>query len=248
MLMGKKWRLIIHGDLAPKLNMEIDGALIRAHSRGECPPTLRFYRWNPPALSLGYFQEEGGLPADILREKGIEVVRRITGGRAVLHMGDLTYSVVARAGEDTPFDLEDSYRYLCRGLLAGMALLGISASLGGERPAAPFPGSCFAVSTPGDITWQGKKFIGSAQKRMGNSLLQHGSILIRPQGDLLARIFCREGEAGTDQLREKVTSLEEILGGPVAVEKVIFTVVEGFQQALGIDFGDDLRPAPGIKN
>jgi len=238
--MGNVWRLIIHGEMAPKLNMDTDEALLLAHARDECPPTLRFYRWSPPAVSLGYFQKEDGISGEDLKEMGIEVVRRSTGGRAVLHWGDLTYSIVARSGEDTPFDLAESYRYLCRGLLAGMALLGIEASLGGDKPASPFPDSCFAVSTPGDITWRGKKFIGSAQKRVGNFLLQHGSILIKPQGDLLARIFCREKGSGPSFLKEKVTSLEEILGEPVAPEKVICAVMAGFEQALDISLGTQL--------
>jgi lipoate-protein ligase A len=238
--MDKEWRLITHGELAPKLNMDIDETLLQAHARGERPPTLRFYRWLPPAVSLGYFQKEGGMSRKVLEEMGIEMVRRSTGGRAVLHYGDLTYSIVARAGEDTPYDLVESYRYLCRGLLAGMALLGVEASMGSEKPASPFPDSCFAVSTPGDITWRGKKFIGSAQRRLGDFLLQHGSILLKPQGDLLARIFSRGEGSGLPLIKDKVTSLEEILGRPVAPEKVIHAVMTGFEQALGIGFVGEL--------
>ncbi len=238
--MGKVWRLIIHGELSPELNMYIDEALLQAHVRGECLPTLRFYRWFPPAVSLGYFQKEDGISGKALEKMGIKIVRRSTGGRAVLHWGDLTYSIVARAGEDTPYDLVESYRYLCRGLLAGMSLLGVEASHGEERFSAPFPDSCFAVSTPGDITWRGKKFIGSAQRRAGDFLLQHGSILLKPQGDLLAQIFSREEGFGPALLKDKVTSLEEILRRPVTPEKVTCAVIKGFEQALGISFSREL--------
>ncbi|MFZ5596472.1 MAG: lipoate--protein ligase family protein [Bacillota bacterium] len=238
--MGNVWRLIIHGELSPRLNMDIDEALLQAHTRGECPPTLRFYRWSPPAVSLGYFQKKDGISPKALEEMGIEVVRRSTGGRAVLHWGDLTYSIVARAGKDTPIDLLESYKYLCQGLLAGMSLLGVEAFLGSEKPSSPFPGSCFAVSTPGDITWRGKKFIGSAQKRVGDFLLQHGSILLKPQGDLLTRIFSGEKGSGSASLKEKVTSIEEILGEPVTPEKVICAVMAGFERALGISFGSEM--------
>lgn len=242
--MDKIWRLIEHGGMPPEANMAIDEALLKEHAGGRTGPALRFYQWSPPAVSLGYFQKTGGINQAALDEYGISLVKRVTGGRAVLHWGDLTYSIVARAGEDTPLGVEDSYRHLCRGLLAGLALLGVKASLGSEKAAAPFPASCFAVSTGGDITWQGKKIAGSAQKREGLSLLQHGSILLKPQADLLAEVFSPGGRAQTELLKQKVASLEEILGRPVTPEEVKNTLIKGFEQALGITFERrDISPA-----
>lgn len=231
---SKVWRLIIHDALEPQTNMDIDEALLAGQSVAGSIPALRFYRWSPPAVSLGHFQKEEGLNQKVLDELGIVTVRRVTGGRAVLHWGDLTYSVTARAGRDTPAGLAESYRYICRGLLAGLALLGVDASFGEEEYGAPFPASCFALATPGDITWQGRKIIGSAQKRIGDTLLQHGSILLKPQGELLAKIFSRPSES--ELLTRKVTSLEEIMARPVTAGEVMEAVIAGFKQELGIIF------------
>lgn len=216
--------------------MAIDEAMLKDVAAGAAGPTLRFYQWSPPAVSLGYFQKTDGISQAALDKYGIALVKRVTGGRAVLHWGDLTYSIVARAGEDTPLGVEDSYRFLCRGILAGLALLGVEATLGSEKASAPFPASCFAVSTGGDITWHGKKIVGSAQKREGGALLQHGSILLKPQTHLLAEIFSPAGGSQIEMLTQKVASLEEALGRTATPDEVKITLIKGFKQALGISF------------
>lgn len=234
-----QWRLIEHGPGEPAWNMAVDEALVILHARGDRPPVLRLYNWEPPALSLGYFQKTAGVRFDLLDRLGIVPVRRVTGGRAVLHFGDLTYSLVACAGKDTPQGLAESYRYLCDGLLAAFASLGIEARLGSEKPGAPMPASCFAVATPGDITWRGRKFVGSAQKRFGSSLLQHGSILLRSQEKILAEIFAGEGRDESEALMEKVTCLEDILGRRVDPEEVSEVLIRGFKDTLKVGFQPD---------
>jgi len=224
--------------MSPETNMAFDEALLKGNVEGITGPVLRFYQWSPPAISLGYFQKIKDINLVALDKYGISLVRRITGGRAVLHKDDLTYSIVARAGIDTPLGVEDSYRYLCQGILEGLALLGIEASLGLEKAMAPFPVICFSVSTRGDITWRGKKIVGSAQKRDGISLLQHGSILLKPQVDLLAEIFSLSNSDQIELLKHKVTSLEEILGVPVSPEEVKNALIKGFKKAFGIRFKD----------
>jgi lipoate-protein ligase A len=219
--------------------MAVDEALVIRHSRGESPPVLRLYTWNPPALSLGYFQKMTGIRFDLLDRLGIVPVRRSTGGRAVLHSGDLTYTLVVSPGQDIPMGLVDSYRYLCKGLLAAFASLGIEARLGSEKLVKPFPASCFAVATPGDITWHGKKFVGSAQKRFGSSILQHGSILIRSQAKILCEIFSGEEEVKSQALLEKVTCLEDILERRIELEEISEALAGGFKKALNIEFQPD---------
>ncbi|MCX5883914.1 MAG: hypothetical protein NTU74_19585 [Deltaproteobacteria bacterium] len=120
----KPWRLLDTGILPGALNMGIDQALLEMHAAGESPPTLRFYQWQPPAVSLGYFQKQHGLNLSACRDLGLDVVRRPTGGRAVLHVNDLTYSVIAGAGENIPLSLPAAYGLLCEALLAGFQLLG----------------------------------------------------------------------------------------------------------------------------
>ena len=173
------WRLLDHGPGSPRWNMAVDAVLRRSHAEAGGPPTLRFYQWSLPTLSLGAGQK---LPPSLslkrLQSLGVAVVRRPTGGRAVFHDGDLTYSIVAGAREGFPVSVTVVYRRLCRALQAGLAKLGLKTS----TVTLPSPSShnfdCFARIGSGDLTWQGKKFMGSAQAWQGRTFLQHGSILL----------------------------------------------------------------------
>ncbi|MDD4170020.1 MAG: lipoate--protein ligase family protein [Desulfotomaculaceae bacterium] len=237
--MAQRWRLIDSGPGEPSWNMAVDEALVTRHARGESPPVLRLYTWSPPALSLGYFQKTAGIRFDLLDNLGIVPVRRSTGGRAVLHYGDLTYSLAVSLGQGIPHGLVDSFRYLCQGLLETFASLGIEARLGSDRLRQPFPAACFALATPGDITWRGRKFVGSAQKRFDTTILQHGSILVRSQGEILCKLFSDTERVKPQALLEKITCLEEILGRQVALEEVAAALTRGFKNALNIDFQPD---------
>ena len=187
--MAQRWRLIESGPGEPAWNMAVDEALAVSHSQGDCQPVLRLYTWSPPALSLGYFQKTAGIRFDLLEKLGIVPVRRSTGGRAVLHFRRPYLQRDRPCWTGYTVSLAASYRYLCSGLLAAFSSLGLEARMGAESLSADRPASCFAVAAPGDITWQGKKFVGSAQKRFGTTLLQHGSILLRSQDKLLSEIF-----------------------------------------------------------
>src|SRR5512139_2190743 len=123
--------------------MAIDEALLRLHARGESPPTLRFTQWQPPAVSLGYFQRRHSLDLEACRHLGIDIVRRHTGGRAVLHQHELTYSVIAGARDGIPVSLDAAYRLICQGLLAAFRSLGIDSELGHEKTSAPQDDICF---------------------------------------------------------------------------------------------------------
>ncbi|NPV89503.1 MAG: lipoate--protein ligase family protein [Firmicutes bacterium] len=226
------WRLIKHGPGEPAWNMAVDEAMVTVFSRGGVLPTLRLYSWDPPALSLGYFQKADSVRPEVLERLGIVPVRRVTGGRAVLHYGDLTYSIVAWTGRDIPEGLLTSYSYLCSGLLQAFTSMGIEAHLGLEKTGRFSPASCFAVATASDITWKDRKFVGSAQKRFGTSILQHGSILIKPQEKLLSEIFT--GSSDESKLSEKVTCMESILGRGVDVDEVSGSLIRGFGKALNI--------------
>lgn len=237
--MAQPWRLIESGPGDPAWNMAVDEALVTRHARGENTPVLRLYTWSPPALSLGYFQKLTGIRFDVLEKLGIVPVRRSTGGRAVLHYGDLTYSLVVSLDRDIPQGLVESFRYLGQGLLATFASLGIEAGFGSERLKKPFPAACFALATPGDITWHGRKFVGSAQKRFDSTILQHGSILIRSQGEILCEIFSNTEKVKPQALLEKITCLEEILNRQVELEEVAEALTKGFKNALNIEFQPD---------
>lgn len=237
--MLQRWRLIKDGPGDPAWNMAVDEALARMHDQPSRLPTLRLYTWTPPALSLGYFQKTGGIRFDELKRLGIVPVRRITGGRAVLHFGDLTYSIAMSSAGKIPAGVSASYRCLSRGLLAGFAILGIDAALGSDRSGRGAPDTCFALSTGADIVFNGKKFVGSAQKRIGSSLLQHGSILLHSQVEILNRIFANGATNDEKMLRTQVTCLGDILGRPIDPEEAGRAIVEGFARALEIEFFSD---------
>ena len=229
--MSHYWRLINEGPGNPAWNMAVDEALAREQDEG-CPPTLRLYTWTPPALSFGHCQKIDGVRFDELRRLGIMPVRRMTGGRVVLHLGDLSYSITAPSTARIPAEVSESYRYICRGLLAAFSILGINAGTGSEQSIRGARDKRFALSTDADIVFNGRKFVGSAQKRIGSSFLQHGSIPLRPQTEILCRIFENGEERNEEILSSEITCLEDILGRPIDLEEVALAVIEGFTHAL----------------
>ena len=240
------WRLLDTGALPGSLNMAIDEALLQLHVPGESQPTLRFYQWEPPAVSLGYFQKLHSIDLSACRELGIDVVRRMTGGRAVLHEKDLTYSIVADSSQGIPSSLDSAYRLLSKGLLAGFGLLGVEAQLGHERVRAPKSDICFVNALVADIVHQGRKFVGSAQTWRGASLLQHGSIVMEPQQNTWAAIIRTDSDT-LESLRETLTSrsvsLQEILGRRIDPRELKQAIAAGMAKALQVDIrpGELLR-------
>ena len=212
----KTWRFLDTGASPGSLNMAIDQAILAMHARGESPPTLRIYQWSPPAISLGYFQRRHGIDLAACRRLGIDVVRRPTGGRAVLHFEDLTYAIVAGTTDGIPSSVTAAYRLICEGLLAAFRVLGFEAELGRQGAGSPRSDICFLTSTAGDMLHKGKKFVGSAQTWHGSSMLQHGSIVLEPH--------TRDtGHAPTERaldlqqlvrtvMEQRMTSVSEILG------------------------------------
>lgn len=182
-----KWRHFITPPASGAWNMALDEALLeRARETGET--VLRVYTWSAPTLSLGRNQRANG-QYDLERATamGVEFVRRPTGGRAVLHNREVTYSVTAPVADTT---LRDSYEQINRVLGRALGILGVDVSAAESRERAPLPdGSpCFEVPTVGELTWEGRKLVGSAQWRETGALLQHGSILIDDDQSLIAQL------------------------------------------------------------
>ena len=175
---GVRWRVLVSAPLDGASNMALDEALLlRADRLDEA--VLRLYSWSSPTLSLGRNQiARDKYDIEGARARGIDFVRRPTGGRAVLHHREVTYSVtapVSRLGS-----LRESYRAINRLLIHGLRLLGVDASEADPDGTAPRPGvsPCFMVPTKGEIVAGGRKLVGSAQVREGGALLQHGSVLV----------------------------------------------------------------------
>jgi lipoate-protein ligase A len=220
-------------------NMAVDEELLAHAQAGEAMPVLRFYGWDPPAVSLGRFQDmKTAVNADACRRLGFDIVRRITGGRAVLHHRELTYSVIARTDDPIfPSSVTGTYKIIATGLLAGLQNLGIAAEMvsrGGRHAAlvkknAKDP-ACFSSPSWYEILVNEKKIIGSAQRRVKGAFLQHGSILIDYDPRLEAEVI--PGGCGIDV----VTCIKRELGRDVPLEVVKQAFVKGFSEELGIEF------------
>lgn len=244
-----EWRLIWSGPGDAARNMAVDEALLEGCARGDSPPTLRFYTWDPPAVSLGYAQDpEAEIDPDACRRLGVAWVRRPSGGRAVLHGRDLTYSVAAPAAV-LPGGVLDVYRRLAAGLAAGLRDLGVPAEpvaraapaegprrRGVRRRGDPSP--CFVSPSWWEIAAGGRKLVGSAQARRRGAVLQHGSIPLEDDSERLAAVLRLEGEAARRRVREALrrtsVSLAEIVGAVPEVERLVEALAAGFSRALRV--------------
>jgi lipoate-protein ligase A len=183
------WRLIPLLVTNGNLQMAIDRWLLEQHELGKHPPTLRFYTWSPAAISLGYHQKQYPEYWQNLTWKGekLELVRRPSGGRAVLHQGDLTYSVITSGLVGNRLQV---YSKICEFLIVGWRSLGIELHYGQAGRGYIHNPNCFGTATGADlILADGNKLIGSAQLRRGEAILQHGSILLHPDADLFKQVF-----------------------------------------------------------
>jgi lipoate-protein ligase A len=224
------------------VNMATDLALL-AHARTTGTAVLRIYAWTRPTLSLGRNERaRGQVHAPALRAEGIDVVRRPTGGRALLHDREVTYSVVAPTGSTS---LRASYVTINALLLAALARLGVDATAvsrdtAGDRALRPDGAACFAAPGEGEIVVGGAKLIGSAQWREDGALLQHGSILLADDQSRIARLRPPDTPAGPIV---PAATLTGALGRPVDYAEVRDALVAALSTALGTT-PPPLDPAP----
>jgi lipoate---protein ligase len=235
------WRYLPLLDAPGPLQMAIDHWLLEQHRQGHLPPTLRFYTWSPAAISLGYHQRHW--PADwdqfIWQGKPMDLVRRPTGGRAVLHQGDLTYAVIA----SVPGQRQQTYAYLCEFLRQGWRSLGWQLNYGQAQRSYIHQPNCFATATAADLVLNnGDKLIGSAQVWRQGAVLQHGSIRLQPDLDLFAQVF----DASSDRAAI-APSLQQL--APLATDEQILlpnqsTLIAALEQAAREWFQIELIPQP----
>lgn len=233
--MGPTWRLLVTEPLDGAANMALDEALLRGRVQGSGAPTVRFYGWRPATVSLGYAQP---LDETVDRARcdalGIGLVRRPTGGSAILHEPpehEVTYSVVAREG-DFPGadDVLETYRVLGQGLAAGLGRFGLAAELVPlvRGRADRSPAFCFGRAGTYEIAVGGRKLVGSAQRRQRGCFLQHGSVLLGADPARIRAVFPHE----TDPLAG-MTTLAAALGEPPAFDAVVDALAGGLGDALG---------------
>lgn len=237
------WRLLITSPARGAWNMAVDEAILEHIGSGESLPTLRLYAWNPACLSLGHAQPFTDVDMARLKERGWEVVRRATGGRAILHTDELTYSVTGSAEEPVlAGGVLESYNRLAQALLLAVKELGLPVELKEGKSndnSTPNP-VCFEVPSTYEITVSGKKLIGSAQARKKEGVLQHGSLPLT--GDLTricqALVFQSESarEVASTRLLARATTVESAFGRAVSWATAAQAFIHAFETQLGLCF------------
>jgi lipoate-protein ligase A len=223
--MKEQWRLLQTGYGTGFSNMAIDKAILVANSTGSVPPTVRFYGWIPPTISIGYFQsltEE--IDEEACERFGVSYVRRITGGGAVFHEKELTYSfVVPESHPDIPRNILKSYGRICGAVIRGLDHLGIK-----------------SVYAPiNDILAGGRKISGNAQTRQVGTVLQHGTVLMDVDVEKMFSLLRVPNEKMKDKLiadvKQRVISLKHIMGRDVCFEDVSAAMKQGFEEEFDVE-------------
>ncbi|GAH46858.1 unnamed protein product [marine sediment metagenome] len=211
--MGRKeeWRLIDSGYLDAYTNMAIDEAIFAMREKLGLPATLRFYAWKPAAISIGYFQRIEDPSLKEYKRQKITIVRRFTGGGAILHRNEITYSLACSTNEFPTFrDITKTQQLVHEAIILGLQNLGINAELERKEIERPDPYFCFVTPSKYDVVEEGRKIAGSAQRRRNRVLFQHGSILM-------------DNKVTSESRKEKKDR-----------GKIIDSLVWGFEKRLGI--------------
>ncbi|WP_432776869.1 biotin/lipoate A/B protein ligase family protein [Brevibacillus gelatini] len=244
----EQWRYIVTDAMSPAMNMAVDEAILQMHSEGKVPPTVRFYTWDPATLSIGYFQKAmKEINLEEVKRQGLGFVRRATGGRAVLHDQELTYSViVSEEHPRMPSGVTEAYKIISLGLLHGFQNLGLEAEMVSlaseeekEKYSSPGSSACFDSPSWYELVVEGKKVAGSAQTRQKGVILQHGSILLDMDVELLFSLLHfpsdRVKQRMMDSFRQKAVTINEVSTRPVSLQEAIEAFSKGFATGLEVE-------------
>lgn len=230
------WRFIDDGEHSGAFNMARDEAMAMSAGPG-FPPTLRVYRFKPAAVSIGRFQPVSGfIDLETCKRENIDIVRRPTGGLAILHLDDFTYSLSLPRRHGVPIARDRYFALIASGILEALLQIGITGRLTSHRGKEVQPSAwCFEGTSGVDIEWRGRKICGSAQRMFKEAVLQHGSLFLRAQPDLLDSIAL-EGQrvAKAVQREYAFVSLPEAAGRAVTWEHVSEAFREGFSRSLSV--------------
>lgn len=223
--------------------MAVDEAMVEHIGRGESRPTLRLYAWAPPCLSLGHAQPYGDVDLRRLKARGWDMVRRPTGGRAILHTDELTYSVTTAPDEPLMAgSVLESYNRVAEALLEAVRLLGLKAEIKDTGSAERDPSNpvCFEVQSSSEITADGKKLIGSAQARRKEGILQHGSLPLTGDLSRITEALTFESEAArvaaAERLVGRAATVESVLGRVVTRDDAAAAFATAFERVLELRF------------
>lgn len=223
--MKEEWRFLVTDGNNAYRNMAIDRAIFVTNSKGLVPPTVRFYYWEPSAISIGYFQSlEEEVDLLMCKKHGIDYVRRITGGGSVFHENELTYSIVIPEDHrEIPKNILDSYGRICGALINGLDNFGIK-----------------SVYHPiNDILCNGKKISGNAQTRKHRTVLQHGTLILDVDVEKMFSLLKVSNEKMIDKLvsdvKQRVTSVNQVYGRKVSFDEIVDDMKKGFEQEFDVD-------------
>jgi len=248
----RTWRYLPYAVNTGAENMAVDEAIMRALATGAVKqPTLRFYGWDPPTLSLGYAQSfSKEVDEEACRRAGIDIVRRPTGGRAVLHQYELTYAVVAPEDEEhVQGTIIESYLKISQALLFGFQSLGVPAVMVEHGNMAGLgSAACFDAPSWYELVVDGRKLVGSAQVRKDGVMLQHGSIILHFDAALLFSLLRFKSDEIRKRLsagfKEKACALDEVWPRPLTPSELEQAICRGFEAVMDIEFMEGgLSPA-----
>lgn len=244
----EKWRYLVTEAMSPEMNMAVDEAILQLHAEGKVPPTVRFYTWSPATLSIGYFQKAlKEINLEEVHKHGLGFVRRPTGGRAVLHDKELTYSViVSEQHPKMPSSVTEAYKIISMGLLHGFQNLGLKAEMVSlaseeekEKYSSPGSSACFDSPSWYELVVEGKKVAGSAQTRQKGVILQHGSILLDMDVELLFSLLNfssdRLKQRMMESFRQKAVTINEVSPRAISLQEAIDAFGRGFASGLDVE-------------
>ena len=247
------WRFINSGKLKPYENMAMDEAILFGIINKNNPPAVRVYDWDPPTVSFGYHQKiNEHILLDKVKEYGFGLVRRPTGGRAVLHYDEVTYAVISRTDGILAGSVLESYQKIGKVLLATLHEIGIDAtmkdSMPSEKEQKTWVNPCFTSASKYEINYKGKKIIGSAQIRKGSALLQHGSILLNHNQELMAELMPtksnKEKETIKKLLSRKTIAVNDLIENSLSFNDFVNILKKNFQKHFGICFSENEELTP----
>lgn len=201
------WRLILDPPAEGPVNMAVDEAILLSTVRGEAPPAFRLYAWKSPTVSIGCLQDPGPLVS-----AGLPIVRRITGGRAVLHHREITYSIVCSSGDPLyQRGISGAYLLISRAVAAALEEVGLDVSLARSRPVrrALKSEACFRSASRYEVLLGGRKVVGSAQRRFKTGFLQHGSILLDIDRAMTEKLFGADALSSMASVADHLASFDE---------------------------------------
>jgi len=235
--MGEFWRLIEDGPASGEWNMAVDSALLKSAELGVSAPALRLYEWDRPTLSYGYLQEKDGwIDLDYLEKNRIPIVRRPTGGRALVHDDEVTYSVIIPSSSPLYGSLRQIYGMVSDAIKKALDDIGVKTGEGKTQPGSRNSALCHSAKTSFEISLEGRKIVCGAQRRFKSSAIQHGAIALSVDKERDLSCFIWRDEADRKMAVRKMGGLNDFLEKRVSADTVRKALINAFEKLYGIEF------------